>query len=649
MEPMGTFRRLVCALGLALAVAASATARAQTPPQASAPAAPRDGWVVLPVDYRALRAKAIPTPPPPDGPPVEATLTRIDYDLRATGETLSGRALVTVDVVKQGWARVPLPAGLMVSDARVDGRPIPLVVESTESPASTQAESTPHVLLSRQGRSVLTLDLVVPVTGYGGVEAISLPASGSAVSRVTLTLPRGGVDLVVDGGFVTERAESQAETRWTVYGHANAPMGLSWKRRADDRRSAQALRMRARIAELVTLGEESSTVAATIRLEVVQGLAREISLAVPEGLAISQVSGTTVGDWEAARGSLHVRLLEPSATDVSLTVHGELRAPREGAIAVPLVRLESAERETGGVIVDVAGAGEIRDRRPRGLEPTDPSEFAEVVSGRESPSMVAFRFRPMSGGDPRSLSLDLVRFTPEAVLVANVEAARYRAVASEDGRLLVEARYTVRNNQRSFLQFRLPAESTIWSAAVGGRPVKPGVAGTDAVLLPLQKGRASEEAPTFAVELLYLQRVESWTDKGLARLTLPALDLPVSRTVVTFHYSPRFGVEPEPGLFRTATESEAFADPLFHPSSAAAAQAAQPEPPSVPRPGNEGDQAGLKALADRFRAESGGRVASGSLPVRAAFPAVGPSIHLASELTPEGQAPSIDFVFKRTR
>jgi hypothetical protein len=643
MEAMGTFRRLVCTLGLALTIA-SATARAQTSPQASAPAGPRDGWVVLPVDdYRALRTKAIPTPPPPDSPPVDATLTRIDYDLRATGETLSGRALVTVDVVKQGWTRVPLPAGLMVSDARVDGRPIPLVVEST------QPESRPHVLLSRQGRSVLTLDLVVPVTGSGGVETITLPASGSAVSRVALTLPRGGVDLVVNGGFVTERTEAQAETRWTVHGSADAPLSLSWKRRADDRRAAQALRMRARIAELVTLGEETSTVAATVRLEVVQGLARTISLALPEGLAISQVTGTTVGDWDAAGGSLQVRLIEPAAGDVSLTVHGELRAPREGAIAIPLVRLESAERETGGVVVDVAGAGEIRDRRPRGLDPADPSEFADVVADRESPSMVAFRFRPLSGGDARSLSLDLVRFNPEAVLVANVEAARYRAVASEDGRLLVEARYIVRNNQRSFLKFTLPTGSTIWSAAVGGRPVKPGVAGTDAVLLPLQKGRAREEAPAFVVELLYLQRAGSWTDKGLARLTLPALDLPVSRTGVTFHHSPRFEVEPEPGLFRTVVDPEPFADPLMSLSSVAAA----PTPPAQPAaslPGrDEADLAGLKALADRYRAEAGGRVAAGSLPVRAAFPALGPSIFLASELTPEGQAPAIDFAFKRTR
>ena len=39
----------------------------------------------------------------------------------------------------------------------------------------------------------------------------------------------------------------------------------------------------------------------------------------------------------------------------------------------------------------------------------------------------------------------------------------------------------------------------------------------------------------------------------------------------------------------------------------------------------------------------------GSLPVHVTFPAFGPSIFLASELTAEGSAPSIDLAFKRTR
>ena len=67
-----------------------------------------------------------------------------------------------------------------------------------------------------------------------------------------------------------------------------------------------------------------------------------------------------------------------------------MRAPREGSIAIPIVRMPAAERETGGVAVDVIGAGEITDRQPRGFDPADPSDLGDILEGRESPSMVAF-------------------------------------------------------------------------------------------------------------------------------------------------------------------------------------------------------------------------------------------------------------------
>ena len=47
------------------------------------PPAP-DGWVVLPVDeYRTLRDRALGVVPPLPPPPVEATLTRVDYELHS--------------------------------------------------------------------------------------------------------------------------------------------------------------------------------------------------------------------------------------------------------------------------------------------------------------------------------------------------------------------------------------------------------------------------------------------------------------------------------------------------------------------------------------------------------------------------------------
>ena len=61
-----------------------AAGAAQEPPR-------RDGWVVLGIDeYRALRARAFPATPDPAPPPVDATLTRVDYDLRISGETVTG-------------------------------------------------------------------------------------------------------------------------------------------------------------------------------------------------------------------------------------------------------------------------------------------------------------------------------------------------------------------------------------------------------------------------------------------------------------------------------------------------------------------------------------------------------------------------------
>ena len=44
------------------------------------------GWVVIPVEeYRVLRAKAYPVEHDPEPPPLDATLTRVDYDLHGPG------------------------------------------------------------------------------------------------------------------------------------------------------------------------------------------------------------------------------------------------------------------------------------------------------------------------------------------------------------------------------------------------------------------------------------------------------------------------------------------------------------------------------------------------------------------------------------
>jgi hypothetical protein len=139
------------------------------------------GWVVIPVsEYAALQHKASPAAAPTPHLPLEATLSRVDYTLRVVGELATGQAPLTIDVLRDGWARVPIPQGLTPRDARIDGKLVSLVHGTNGLSA----------LLSTRGRSVLKIDLALPVTSDGGVERLTLPAGVSGVTRATLTVAR---------------------------------------------------------------------------------------------------------------------------------------------------------------------------------------------------------------------------------------------------------------------------------------------------------------------------------------------------------------------------------------------------------------------------------------------------------------------------
>ena len=620
--------RLTAAVARALLIARAVTLIALVPVSAQEPPRP-DGWVVLPIDeYRALRGRALPGQPDPAPPPVDAAVTRVDYELRAGGESVTGQARLTIDVLKQGWASVQVPGGLLVRDARIDGRPTALL-EGTP----------PRVLLSRAGRSTLSLDVVVPLASAPGSESIVLPAPAAALSAVTLVVPRAGVSLSVGGGFIAEQNEGASESRWVVYGNPGQPLRLTWKHRVDERRSTLPLRTRARITELVALGEDAAQVTAGVQFEVTQGQARDAVMTLPEGLVVNHVAGAAVADWDVRGTALTVTFLDPIDGQTSVVVSGEARTPRDGTIAIPIVRIASAERETGGIAVDVNGLGEIGQLEPRGLEPADAADLGGVVAGHESPSMAAFSFTPLGGGASRSLTVHVTRYAPKAVLIASIEEARYDALAGEDGKLLVRARYAVRNNQRSFLAVSLPPKAVLWSASLAGRPVRPGLGTNGGLLLPLQRGRASEDVPAFVVELTYLQRVEAWTDKGEARVELPAVDLPVLRTGVAFRHSPRYEIGVRAGAFRAVDDAGPWSPVLRGDTALIAA-------PSAPKPENRESKDDLPGLIDRLQKQAG-RTRQGVVPIAVTFPEIGPATFLAAELTPEAQPAAFDLEYRR--
>ena len=625
----------------------SVCAAAQTPaPQLSADLSHSPGWVVISVDdYQTLRSHAFPTDRPPDPPPIDATLTRVDYDLRIAGELATGRASLTVDVLKDGWVRVPIPSGLLVREARLDGKLVSLVSSSGKGASQLSA------VLAHAGRAVLLLDIALPVNASAGEERISLPSTSSGVTRASVELPRQGVDVRLSGGLLTEKTETGAESKWLAYARGNEPLTFTWHRKIDDHHITLPLRQRGSLTQLTSLAEDSTSLYAEVNLEVTQGAAKEARIQLPENVTINQVSGGMVADWEVKAGDLVVTFLEPVEQSARFTITGETKTPRDGHIEISLLRLLNTERDIGGVAVEVLGAGEIKDLKTQGLENADASELGDYVAARQSPSMAAFRFRSSDAKAPRSLAVDIARYAQQAVLVANIEEARYRVLLSKEGKSLVQGQYAIRNNQKNFLKITLPSGASIWSASINGKPVRPGESKDGSLLLPLEKSRAGEEAPAFVLEVFYLVRQPAWTDKGKAQLALPAVDLPISRTGLLLYHPPLFKLAPEAGAFRV----EAYESPLAEAFRAADAETAKSEygrnagaiVDVVTKNGTP--QSSTQVLVDNFKNKSLGGRGAKVLPIRPAFPAFGPSLFLVSELTAENHAPALEFNYQREK
>ena len=620
------------------------------------------GWVVISVpDYRALRARAFPAEREPEPPPVDATLSRVDYDLRVDADVASGHVTLTVDVLKSGWVRVPIPAGLFVRQAKVDGKPLSLA-----SGASSKGSNQFSALLSHTGRSIITMDIALPIAASASEERVSVPSTFSGVTRVALEIPRAGVDLSLYGGLFSETRELPNSGKWTAYGQGAEPIVFVWRRKAEENHGTLPLRMHSALTQFVGLGEDSTSVSANVTLTVTQGGAKEARIQLPENVTINQVQGAMVADWEMKPGELLITFLEPVEQSASFVITGEATLPREGQIEVPLLRVAGTERETGGVGVDVLGAGEIKEEsiKAQGLQRADGSDLGDPVSSRQSPALVAFRTRTADAKSTRSLHLEVSRYIQQTVLLANVEEARYRALLTKDGKSLVEARYAIRNNQRSFVKISLPPGALLWSASLSGQPVRPGSGPDASLLLPLSKAKTGEEAPEFSIEIVYFTSAASWTDKGRMKVSLPALDLPISRSGLQVFYPPQFKFSSEPGTFRV----ENYANPTSVVLTAAVAEPAVDSVRSSPAdsiklvaaaPGagmDERDDTSRKSqaakqsaqtLVDKFHAEERGSRATGILPVRINFPAFGSSLYLVSQLTGENQAASADFSYQQ--
>ena len=304
-----------------------------------------------------------------------------------------------------------------------------------------------------------------------------------------------------------------------------------------------AARVVADVFNLVTIGDGVVGGSATLRYSLVNQGVQEFKVRVPVQCKNIEFTGANVRRKESSRGS-RVEGREADTNDVVWTIglqdkvwggytlvvtydypfdsaQGDTRLPIGGIHAVDV------ERETGSIAVTtVAGLRLSPQTASDTLRRVDETELSAADRSFISRAVVlAWQYT----GSQYDLALKVQRYATEPVLEAVADRTQITSVLSDSGEMLSQASFMVKNNDKQFQRFELPADAKLWSCYVNGQPAKPERDG-EGVLVPLPHDVDRDQA--FAVDIVYAQ-----TDGALASRWSKMLELDAPRTDIPNTYA----------------------------------------------------------------------------------------------------------------
>ncbi len=290
-------------------------------------------------------------------------------------------------------------------------------------------------------------------------------------------------------------------------------------------------RVIAEVFDLVTIGEGLVGGSATIRYGIFNQGVQEFRVALPAHWKNVEFTGPNIRRKEqtaaAAAGAPNVwtiALQDKAWGAYTLVVTYDYQFDPKGALLdLAGAHALGVERETGSAGVMSAGGLKL-EAKPisEPLRRVDESELLDTDRALATrPLLLAFKYT----GTNYALAVQVTRFEQITGLDAIADRTELTSVLNEQGQMLTQASFMMKNNEKQFQRFKLPAGAEFWSSYVNGQPAKPEKDG-EWILVPLPRQANRDQA--FAVDIVYAQKIDFQKSKLPQAIALqaPLTDVP---------------------------------------------------------------------------------------------------------------------------
>ncbi len=432
-------------------------------------------------------------------------------------------ASLRIEVLKKkGWVQVPvLPATVAVRSITVAGKEAPVWSDGAWL----------YLVTDRTGAFDVKATFATSVFISEGRSSLSFQPIQAGSMELELAVPaEEALDFVVAGAHLkSDRTERGLRIVEAVIPGSQS-VAISWQREIPEAPEALEPRVYAEVFSLVGLGEGLLQTRATVAYTILQAGVESLSIAIPEGVTLVDVTGSGIRDWTLADDStltVDLNFAAEGAYTLGLVMEAAIG---EGSLqaTAPLIEPIGVDRSKGWVGVEARGTIEVAAGDTAGVTPIDVRLLPGSILGITSnPILLAYKYL----GSGAALPLEVTQHEDVAVLVTLLDRAEATTMLTADGRRLTSVRYLVRNNRKQFLRLSLPEGAELWSAEVAGKSVQPARAADGRILIPLVRSQSSGGAlADFAVGLVYVEEgtAPSAAGTGSFRASMPQADVPVT-------------------------------------------------------------------------------------------------------------------------
>jgi len=472
-------------------------------------------------DFKTLVEKTYVPPPVPPAPPTDAFLRSAEYRGRLERGLLTLRGTLVLEVLKDGWIRLPLVSQGTVIDFEGQG-------------ALLSRNGAGLEVLAKGPRSyTLDMQLAFPAGDHPGENRLAIRLPDAPLNLIDLSAATDFRDIEIENGVAYDTRQARFFVSLTG-GAFGVKYTLPFRQIEEAAGEEVELEPRVQLSayQLLSLGEGvvSGVLVHDYNVRVAEVSHFDIDL--PDDIVVFDCAVDGLESWKILQREgqryLRIKLLAPTdgAVRVVVSFEGAYDAD-DGEVVVPRFPALDTERESGFVAVAADGA-EVDLHLSGKLLPADVSEMPAGVRAFGGNLISVFKY----SGVPDRATVSVTEHDDAPVLTAIIETLNATAALLENGTEATWIDLTVKNNRKQFLRFSVPGEDVeVWSLLLDGEPAKPKRTGDD-VLVPLPRGDG-ETASTISIVLL--RKGPAMRTFGRLEPYLPSFDVPISEALWTVY------------------------------------------------------------------------------------------------------------------